>query len=142
MNLNQINTLTSPKRKRLGRGHGSGTGTTAGRGTKGQKSRSGSKIPARFQGGSLPLWQRLPKKNGLKSRREKPIIISLNSLEKHYQDGEKIDLDSLEKKGLISVKDVDRYGIKILANGKISKKVTLDKSLKASSAVRALFGEK
>lgn len=135
-NLHNLTKIKTQTKKRIGRGSGSGSGTTAGRGTKGQKSRSGVSIPARFQGGSLPLWQRLPKNNGIKSRSLKPVIINLLTLEKHYSDNEEVSLESLEKKGLIISKEVDKKGIKILGFGQLSKKLKFDPSLKTSKSVK------
>lgn len=71
INLSELPKTETRKAKRVGRGVGSGKGKTAGRGTKGQKSRSGYNIPLRFEGGQTPLVQRLPKKKGFKSLRQK-----------------------------------------------------------------------
>ena len=105
--------------KRLGRGIGSGKGKTAGRGTKGQKSRSGYNIPRRFEGGQMALVQRLPKVKGFRSRNIKPQIVKLSLIEKNFKAGERIDVKVLLGKGLI--KDTN-LPVKILADKKPEKK--------------------
>lgn len=107
-------------KKRVGRGIGSGSGKTAGRGHKGQKSRSGGQIQVGFEGGQMPLQRRVPKL-GFKSRKQ--LVrkeIRLNELAK-VEDGV-VNLDSLRKANLINstVKHV-----KIFASGKIEKAVTV-----------------
>lgn len=106
--------------KRLGRGLGSGKGKTAGRGTKGQKSRSGYNIPRRFEGGQTSLIQRLPKQKGFKSRNPKPAVLNISVMEKKYHDGETVSFKTLKEKGLIFD---TRNGVKILGPGKLTKKL-------------------
>lgn len=110
------------KKKRLGRGLGSGKGKTAGRGTKGQKSRSGYNIPRRFEGGQTPLVQRLPKMKGFKSSKIRPLVLDMAKIEKVFKEGELVNLKTLQEKGLI--KD-SKKPVKIL--GKISKKFKFQK---------------
>lgn len=115
MKLNDLVRIKSKSSKRLGRGIGSGKGKTAGRGTKGQKSRSGYNIPRRFEGGQMPLIQRLSKARGFRSRNIKPQIVKLSTVEKNFKAGERIDAKSLLEKKLI----VDpNLPIKILADVK------------------------
>lgn len=123
-------------KKRIARGAGSGSGTTAGRGTKGQKSRSGASVPAHFQGGGIALWQHLPKRDGIKSRNKRPIILNVDQLEKHFSSDEIITLDSLEKKGLVKAALIDRRGLKILARGGNKTKLKFDPSLITSKKLR------
>ena len=127
-----LNSISDPKsrsdRKRVGRGTGSGTGKTAGRGHKGQKSRSGGNVRPGFEGGQLPLQMRVPK-FGFTSRVSR-VTQSLNV--KVLADVKKIDIENLKKLGLIkkSTKKVKIYGEgKLLAkptdeNNKTSKGVT------------------
>ena len=125
MLLNQLmdNQGANKKRKRVGRGIGSGKGKTGGRGVKGQKSRSGVAIKG-FEGGQMPLYQRLPKR-GFNNVSSKDIIgVNLSRLQKAFDakklDAKKvIDADALVKSGVIS-KIAD--GVKILAKGKITTK--------------------
>lgn len=119
MLLNELPKIVARPAKRLGRGLSSGKGKTAGRGTKGQKSRSGYNIPRRFEGGQTSLIQKLPKVRGFKSRVEKPFIINIEVLEKKFQDGEAVNLKSLIEKKLI---DKDEKKVKILGS-KLTKKI-------------------
>jgi large subunit ribosomal protein L15 len=113
------------KAKRLGRGYGSGVGGhTVGRGTKGQKSRSGHKSLVAFEGGNLPFYKRIPKYPGFKSRSKvKTQVINLKTLEENFKSGEKINKETLENKGLIKK---GSNQIKILAEGDIKKKFVIE----------------
>lgn len=107
------------KTKRHGRGIAQGLGKTAGRGTKGQKSRSGFNIPAGFEGGQTRLYRRLPKKRGLGfNPKQKPQAVTLSMLEKNFEAGERVSVRSLKKKGLISK---DAVGAKVVAKGELTK---------------------
>lgn len=131
--LNKLSSIKNIKSgKRLGRGLGSGKGKTAGRGTKGQKSRSGHNIPRRFEGGQTPLIQRLPKVRGFKSRNVKPQVINIAVLDNAFKDGDKINLKTLLEKGLISdtKKPVKILGAKLTKKFKFSQ-VILNKKLLA-----------
>lgn len=108
------------QRKRLGRGPGTGHGKTAGRGHKGFKSRSGSGVKPGFEGGQMPLQRRLPKRGFSNINTVKFSIISLSQLEKLDFDGE-ITTSSLIEHGLAQ----SGRPVKILANGEISKAVTV-----------------
>ena len=126
-----LNSISDPKsrsdRKRLGRGTGSGTGKTAGRGHKGQKSRSGGNVRPGFEGGQMPLQMRVPK-FGFSSRVSR-VTQSLNV--KVLADVKKIDIENLKKLGLIkkSTKKVKIYG-----EGKLLAKPT-DENIKTSKGV-------
>lgn len=111
-NLPKINTRAS---KRLGRGLGSGRGKTAGRGTKGQKSRSGHNIPRRFEGGQTPWIQRLPKQKGFRSLKVKPQIVKISIVEKTLKAGSKVTPKILLASGLIKT---DKIPTKILLDKK------------------------
>ena len=101
MKLENLFGQVNKDNKRVGRGIGSKKGKTAGRGTKGQLSRTGKKIRPGFEGGQLPLVNRLPKLRGFKSRRPKAVTISLNKLDK-FKEGTKVSADFLVKEGFIS----------------------------------------
>ena len=126
-----LNSISDPKsrsdRKRVGRGTGSGTGKTAGRGHKGQKSRSGGNVRPGFEGGQMPLQMRVPK-FGFTSRVSR-VTQSLNV--KVLVDVKKIDIENLKKLGLIkkSTKKVKIYG-----EGKLLAKPT-DENIKTSKGV-------
>ncbi|OGV35529.1 MAG: 50S ribosomal protein L15 [Lentisphaerae bacterium GWF2_45_14] len=120
------------KRKRVGRGDGSGSGRTAGRGEKGQKSRSGYSRKYHFEGGQVPLIRRLPKK-GFKSPDHKEFnIVNVEALEKFFNAGDNVDPEILAQKGIIGKK----LDLKILAEGEITKPLNV-KSNAFSAAAKA-----
>lgn len=126
--LNNINDNPSRKdRKRVGRGTGSGVGKTAGRGHKGQKSRSGGNVRPGFEGGQMPLQMRVPK-FGFSSRISR-VSESINV--KQLEGIKKIDIQTLRKIGLIK-KSTKK--VKIFGEGKLSAKVT-DENIKISKGV-------
>ena len=118
------------KRKRIiGRGQGSGRGTTSGKGHKGQKARSGGKTYVGFEGGQMPLYRRLAQR-GFSNYPFKKVfqIVNLRDIDKRYDDGETVDVVSLYNKGLIHGSKKSGtvkadYPIKILGDGKLSKKL-------------------
>ena len=115
---------------RKGRGAGSGNGKTAGRGHKGQKARSGGKIRVGFEGGQMPLARRIPKR-GFNNIFAKPLeIVNLSTLDQ-FQDGDTVTVHALLEKGILSKCE---YGVKILGNGQISKKLTVQASAFSASA--------
>ncbi len=123
---------------RRGRGHGSGNGKTAGKGHKGQKARSGAPRPG-FEGGQMPLYRRIPKR-GFKNRNTKEIVaINLTALER-FEDGAAVDVEALIAAGVIKN---PRDGVKILGNGELTKKLTVQANAFSASAkekIEALGG--
>jgi len=119
-------------RKRVGRGPGSGHGKTATRGHKGARSRSGFKNKPGFEGGQMPLHRRLPKRGFTNIFSKEYAIVSLNALDTFDKDSI-VDRNALLEAGII--KESDKL-IKVLANGVISKAITLDVD-KVSSGARA-----
>ncbi|MCR5733586.1 MAG: 50S ribosomal protein L15 [Lachnospiraceae bacterium] len=114
---------------RRGRGHGSGNGKTAGKGHKGQKARSGAPRVG-FEGGQMPLYRRIPKR-GFKNRNTKDIVaINLSVLER-FDDGATVNVDSLIESGIIKN---PRDGVKILGNGNLTKKLTVQANAFSASA--------
>jgi large subunit ribosomal protein L15 len=101
MPLNKLVKTVDKSAKRVGRGLASGKGKTAGRGTKGQKARSGHNIPRRFEGGQTSMIQRLPKVRGFKSRFPKPAIVNLIKIEEKFAENEIVSFKTLIEKGLI-----------------------------------------
>lgn len=108
---------STKKRKRIGRGTGSGHGKTATKGHKGQKARSGGSIKAGFEGGQMPLQRRLPKRGFTPLDRTEYSLVNISQLD-IYESGSVIDVISLVSKGLIKS---DRFAVKILGNGDITK---------------------
>ena len=132
MNLHELSPAAGSNTKayRKGRGNGSGNGKTAGRGQKGQWSRSGGGVRVGFEGGQMPLARRLPKR-GFHNIFAKPLeAVNDSSLEK-FEDGAVVDVQALLEKGILSKCE---YGVKILGNGTISKKLTVKASAFSASA--------
>lgn len=123
MNLSNLQPAEGSKHSdnfRRGRGHGSGNGKTAGKGHKGQKARSGAPRPG-FEGGQMPLFRRLPKR-GFKNRNTKTIVgINVSALEVFDNDAV-VSVATLMEKGVVKN---PRDGVKILGNGELTKKLTV-----------------
>lgn len=126
--------LKGKSKKRVGRGLSSGQGKTAGRGTKGQKSRSGFNIPRKFEGGQTPLSMRLPILPGFKSHQRKADVISLDFISANFKAGETVTKKSLVEKGIVNGKNP----IKILNNGKLTIAVKFGEDIKVSASVKEL----
>ena len=130
MNLSTLSPAKGSKQSdnfRRGRGHGSGNGKTAGKGHKGQKARSGAPRPG-FEGGQMPLYRRIPKRG------------FTNKLEK-FNDGDVVTVTALKEKGIINN---SRDGVKILGNGELTKKLTVQVNAFSKSAaekIEALGGK-
>ena len=122
MKLNNISPAEGSKkaRKRVGRGIGSGSGKTAGRGHKGQKSRSGGYHKVGFEGGQMPLQRRLPKV-GFNSRKAR-LSAELRLHELELVEGDTVDLLSLKRANLVPAQTEK---VKVIASGKVTKAVTL-----------------
>ena len=141
MKLHELrdNDGATKRKKRVGRGPGSGVGKMGGRGIKGQKSRSGVAING-YEGGQMPLYQRLPKRGFNKPNRKSFAIVNLGLIEKFIEAGKldakaTIDEDALVASGLVRRK-LD--GIRVLAKGDITSKVTLEVTGASKSAVAAV----
>lgn len=112
---------STKNRKRIGRGHGSGTGKTSGKGHKGQNSRSGGGVKPGFEGGQMPLQRRLPKRGFTSLNKKVYALVNLRDLDV-FDTGSVVNLEALGKAGLISaIKD----GVKILADGELTKSLTV-----------------
>ncbi|MGL4363154.1 MAG: 50S ribosomal protein L15 [Cellulosilyticaceae bacterium] len=123
MNLSTLRPVEGSKRDsfRKGRGHGSGNGKTAGKGHKGQKARSGGGVRPGFEGGQMPLYRRLPKR-GFTCRNSKDIVgINVDMLNR-FEEGAVVTVNSLIEAGIIKN---TRDGVKILAKGELTKKLTV-----------------
>ena len=118
---------------RRGRGHGSGNGKTAGKGHKGQKARSGAPRPG-FEGGQMPLYRRLPKR-GFTNRNSKEIVaINLSTLEV-FENEAVVSVETLIEAGIVKN---PRDGVKILGNGTLTKKLTVQANAFSASAVEKI----
>ena len=118
-----LNTLkpakgSTHKKKRVGRGPGSGLGKTAGRGEKGQKSRSGYSRKIGFEGGQMPLHRRLPKRGFTNIFKKRWLEVSLASLELHFEADAEITPEVLHDRGLIKKA---KFDVVVLGNGEVSK---------------------
>lgn len=121
------------KPKRVGRGSSSGLGTTAGKGNKGQQSRSGGKTYVGFEGGQMPLYRRIARKGFSNYPFKKEYVcINVELLETKFNDGETVNKASLVEKGFISSKSNSL--VKILGNGEITKKLTVEVDKVSASA--------
>jgi large subunit ribosomal protein L15 len=141
MRLNELhdNPGATKKRKRVGRGVGSGMGKTAGRGIKGQKSRSGVAIKG-FEGGQMPLYQRLPKRGFNNINSKTHAVVNLGLIQK-FVDAGKIDAtaaiteESLVASGLVRrIKD----GVRVLAKGEVTSKLNITVTGASKTAVEAV----
>lgn len=125
---------------RRGRGHGSGNGKTAGKGHKGQKARSGGGVRPGFEGGQMPLYRRIPKR-GFTNRNTKEIVgINVSALEAFENDAV-VSVATLIEKGIVKN---PRDGVKILGNGELTKKLTVQAnafSEGAKAKIEALGGK-
>ncbi|MDD2273861.1 MAG: 50S ribosomal protein L15 [Desulfuromonadaceae bacterium] len=132
MELNNLRpSIGSTKnRKRIGRGTGSGHGKTATKGHKGQKARSGGSIKAGFEGGQMPLQRRLPKRGFTPLDRVVFSLVNISQLDV-FESGSAIDVTALVSKGLIKS---DRFAVKILGNGDITKSLKISANKFSQSA--------
>jgi len=115
---------------RKGRGPGSGNGKTAGKGHKGQNARSGGGVRPGFEGGQLPLYRKLPKRGFKNHFAVNYAIVNVSALDV-FNEGETVNLDALMAKGIVK-KPLD--GLKVLGNGEITKKLTVEASVFSASA--------
>ncbi len=125
MNIHELSPApnSTKKARRVGRGIGSGLGKTSGRGQKGQNSRSGGGVRIGFEGGQIPLIRRLPRRgfNNYEFRKQYTIV-NVCDLDK-LEDGTVVDIALLKDKGIVS--KIEKFGLKILGNGELTKKLTV-----------------
>lgn len=134
--LNQLKPVEGARhtRKRKGQGVGSGLGKTAGRGQKGQNSRSGGGVRPGFEGGQIPLFQRLPKRGFKNVNRKDYAVVNVSDLNV-FENGAEVTIETLIKAGLVN-KTYD--GVKVLGNGTLEKKLTVKASKFSASAEAAI----
>ncbi len=119
MKVHQLNISAKKDRKRVGRGISAGGGKTAGRGTKGQKARTGKKLRPSFEGGQVPWIQKVPKKRGFNSKRLRPQVVYTSSLNSFSGA---VDNFKLFEAGLITT---PYNNVKVVKNGELTKKIEL-----------------
>ncbi len=122
---------STKERKRIGRGPASGQGKTAGKGHKGQLARAGRGMRAGFEGGQMPLQRRIPKRGFNNIFATELAIVNIATLDKYYEDGDTVTVDSLLEKGILK-KTLD--GVKVLGRGDTSKKLTVQVNAFSESA--------
>ena len=132
MELHQLSPVPGSTQvgKRKGRGVGTGNGKTAGRGHKGLYARSGGKVRAGFEGGQMPLARRIPKR-GFNNIYAKPLTAINVAVLNRFEDGAVVDAAALIEKGIISACP---YGLKVLSNGTLTKKITVKAAAFSESA--------
>ena len=137
MKLHELerNIGATQKKKRIGRGPGSGLGKTSGKGQKGQKARSGVSIGAVFEGGQLPLYRRIPKR-GFKNAKFRTVFATINVGElNRFEDKTVVTPALLKEVGLLK-NQLD--GVKVLGNGKLEKKLTIQANKFSASALEKI----
>jgi len=123
------------KRKRIGRGPGSGHGKTAGRGHKGQGSRAGSSSHPTFQGGSMPLVRRVPKRGFNNRWAMSVVVVNVGQIDKAFDQGEEVTLESLAEKNLAK----GRFDVlKVLGDGELTKKLKISAHRFSKSAAEKI----
>ena len=133
MKYNELQVGSNKDRKRVGRGISAGGGKTAGRGTKGQNSRTGKKLRSMFQGGQRPLAQAVPKKRGFKSLKMPAQVVYLDHLNAFA--GKMVDNAVLFEEGYIST---PFHSVKVISRGELSVKVDLKIQAASKSAIEAI----
>ncbi|MFY9397010.1 MAG: 50S ribosomal protein L15 [Desulfomonilia bacterium] len=133
MDLSNLKPAAGSKKKikRVGRGSASGQGGTSGRGHKGQKARSGGKVPPYFEGGQMPIYRRLPKRGFKNPYRREYAVVNVRDLS-DFPQGSVVDIAALQERGLVRSTDT---AVKLLAEGEVSVALTV-KLDKASQAAR------
>ena len=125
MNIQSLKPAENSKfsKKRLGRGIGSGIGKTSGKGHKGQNARSGGGVRLGFEGGQMPLIRKLPRRGFTNADFKKVYsIVNVSDLNK-FEDGSVVDAKALLENGVLS--KIENYGVKVLGNGELTKKLTV-----------------
>jgi len=132
----QIHELITKKRKaKKTIGRGGKRGTYSGKGNKGQKARSGGSVDPLFEGGRSSLTERMKKIRGFKSMTAKKVVLKIQDLEAKFKNGDEVNFETLIESGLISKKDV-KDGVKILSNGDITKKLSIDNKILLSKTAK------
>ena len=140
MKLNTLSTRLKRKRNRVGRGPGSGLGKTSGRGEKGAGSRSGYKRRHTYEGGGMRFFMKLPTRGFTNARFQKKLdSINLGQIDAVYNDGDVVNIETLKQRGFMSG---PTNGVKLLGDGELTKKVTIELQAYSKSAVEKLEAAK
>ena len=137
MKLHELSTVdgSTHRRKIVGRGPGSGHGKTSGRGEKGQKARSGGGVSPWFEGGQTPLYKRLPRRGFSNAKfTTRYAVVNVEDLNR-FKDGETVTPELLKESGLVKK---ELKGIKVLGNGKLEKKLTIQANKFSNSALEKI----
>ena len=137
MKIHELSPAPNSKKepRRLGRGIGSGLGKTSGKGSKGQWARSGGGVRIGFEGGQMPLARRLPKTGFDNAWKKVYSIVNLGQLES-FEDGAVVNAEVLLEKGILS--KIEPYGLKVLSDGELTKKLTVQAKKFSKSAVEKI----
>ncbi len=125
---------STKSKKRVGRGTGSGLGTTAGRGMNGQNSRAGGGVRPGFEGGQMPLFRRIPKRGFNNKFKKQWTVVNVEILNE-FEDGTEITPEVLLQTGVVSKLS---YGLKILGDGELNKKLTVKANKFTQSAINKI----
>src|SRR3989344_5755875 len=136
MQIHQLSLIKKKARKRIGRG--GKTGTTAGRGSNGQKSRTGASVDPLFEGGRSTLLERMKKVRGFKSIHPKKHTVTLAELDRVLSDGDVVTRALLVEKRIVDKKALSE-GVKIVATGTLTKKLSLGADVLASETAKKSF---
>ena len=136
MQIHELQLKARKKKKVIGRG--GKRGTTSGKGTKGQKARSGGNVDPLFEGGRSTFIERLKKVKGFKAVNPKKVTITLAQIERAYENGETVSVETLLAKKLVTRK-ARVSGVKVVSTGTLTKKVKLDKEIATSESARKHF---
>ncbi len=140
MKLNTLSQRLKRKRTRVGRGPGSGLGKTSGRGEKGAGSRSGYKRRHTYEGGGMRFFMKLPTRGFTNAEFQKKLdSINLKQIDDVFNDGDVVNIETLKGKGFISG---PTYGVKLLAHGELTKKVTIELDAYSQAAIEKLEAAK
>ncbi|WP_439425854.1 50S ribosomal protein L15 [Oenococcus alcoholitolerans] len=135
MDLSTLKTVPGSRKARTRKARGfAGKGKTAGRGQKGQKAREGKKLRLSFEGGQMPLMRRMPKRGFNNFNHKEFAVVNLSELNK-FDDDANVDVASLKEAGIIKK---ELSGVKILASGKLEKKLTIQAAKASKSAQKAV----
>ncbi len=137
MELNNMSPAPGAKteKRRLGRGIGSGLGKTSGKGHKGQNARSGGGVRPGFEGGQMPLVRRIPKRGFTNNFKKIYSIVNVSDLER-FADGTEVTAELLVQEGVLS--KVEEYGVKVLGNGTLTKKLVVKANKFTKSAAEII----
>ena len=136
MKLNDLKPMDGARfvSKRIGRGQGSGNGKTAGKGQKGQNSRSGGGVAIGFEGGQTPAFKRFPKRGFTSMNHKEYAVVNVEDLNR-FEEGAVVDFEALKAAGLVK-KKLD--GLKVLGGGKLEKKLTVKAEKFTKTALKAI----